>query len=211
PQTIKNRPYIYEPGAAAILSEIVPRFTALQIYQALLEAAASEHSARMVAMRNASENAVALVDDLTLEYNKARQLAITSEMLDIVGGVEALKGGDDDKTDEKMQKIDDFINAFRVAAQADKGANGKKDDLKRIEGIGLKVEQALNRAGITTYAQVATASPEILERIVKVEARVRIVGDTATWGKQAQFLIDGDLEGLKAYQDRLVGGREPKK
>lgn len=80
----------FEPNAQSILDEIMPRFTELQFFQALLEAKASEHSARMIAMRNATENAEALVDDLTLTYNKARQLAITSEILDIVGGAEAL-------------------------------------------------------------------------------------------------------------------------
>lgn len=82
--------YTYEPDPDAILNQILPRFTELQLYQALLEALASEHSARTVAMRNATENANALVDDLTLSYNKARQLAITGEILDIVGGAEAL-------------------------------------------------------------------------------------------------------------------------
>jgi F-type H+-transporting ATPase subunit gamma len=82
--------YEFEPSAETILKEIVPRFTELVLYQCLLEALASEHSARMVAMRNATENANALIDDLTISYNKARQLAITSEMLDIVGGAEAL-------------------------------------------------------------------------------------------------------------------------
>lgn len=82
--------YTFEPDAQTILDEILPRFTELQLYQALLESLASEHSARMVAMRNATENAEALVGDLTLVYNKARQLAITSEMLDIVGGASAL-------------------------------------------------------------------------------------------------------------------------
>ena len=83
--------YEYEPGPEAILNEIVPRFTELQLYQAILESQASEHAARMVAMRNASENASQLVDDLTLVYNKARQAAITSEILDIVGGAQALE------------------------------------------------------------------------------------------------------------------------
>jgi F-type H+-transporting ATPase subunit gamma len=82
--------YEFEPSAEAILDEILPRFTELIFFQCLLEALASEHSARMVAMRNATDNANALVDDLTLSYNKARQLAITNEMLDIVGGAEAL-------------------------------------------------------------------------------------------------------------------------
>lgn len=90
--TTQGREYLYEPSPGAILEEVLPRFTALQIYQAILEGLASEHSARMIAMRNASENAEALAADLQLTYNKARQLAITGEILDIVGGVEALRG-----------------------------------------------------------------------------------------------------------------------
>jgi F-type H+-transporting ATPase subunit gamma len=82
--------YIHEPSPRVILDSVLPRFTELQVYQAVLEALASEHSARMVAMRNATENAEALVGDLTLTYNKARQQAITSEILDIAGGAEAL-------------------------------------------------------------------------------------------------------------------------
>ncbi len=91
PPTTRIADYIYEPGAAAILEEIVPKFTQLVIYQSILESVASEHSARMVAMRNASDNARTLADDLLLSYNKARQSAITAEILDIVGGVEALR------------------------------------------------------------------------------------------------------------------------
>ncbi len=93
----RNRVYIYEPSAEAILNEVIPRFTELQILQALRESLSSEHSARMVAMRNASDNAETLSDVLQLEYNKARQLAITSEILDIIGGVEALKQSEGDE------------------------------------------------------------------------------------------------------------------
>lgn len=82
--------YIYEPSEEQLIDQIVPRLTALQIYQSILESLASEHAARMVAMRNATENANELVDGLRLTYNKARQQAITWEMLDIVGGAEAL-------------------------------------------------------------------------------------------------------------------------
>jgi len=82
--------YIYEPGQNEILDEIVPRFSALQVYQAILESLASEHAARMVAMKNATDAASDLAGALTLEYNKARQQSITSEMLDIAGGAEAL-------------------------------------------------------------------------------------------------------------------------
>jgi F-type H+-transporting ATPase subunit gamma len=84
--------YIYEPGRAEVLAELLPRFIEREIYDAILEAAASEQSARMVAMRNATDNANELLRDLTLVYNKARQDSITSELLDIVGGVEALTG-----------------------------------------------------------------------------------------------------------------------
>jgi len=82
--------YIFEPSQEQILDEIIPRFTALQVYQAVMESLASEHAARMVAMKNATENATELSEALQLEYNKARQQTITSEMLDIAGGAEAL-------------------------------------------------------------------------------------------------------------------------
>ena len=83
--------YIYEPDPATILDTVLPRFTELQVYQALLDALASEHSARMVAMRSATDNARDLLSDLQLSYNQARQTTITTEMLDIVGGAEAMR------------------------------------------------------------------------------------------------------------------------
>ena len=82
--------YEYEPDMRVILDEIIPRFTALQVYQAILESQASEHAARMMAMRNATDNAKELVGGLQLAYNKVRQQAITNDILDIVGGAEAL-------------------------------------------------------------------------------------------------------------------------
>jgi len=82
--------YEYEPDQNDILDEMIPRFTALQVYQAVLESQASEHAARMIAMRNATDNAKELVGALQLEYNKVRQQAITNDILDIVGGAEAL-------------------------------------------------------------------------------------------------------------------------
>ena len=82
--------YIYEPGQAELLDLVLVRFLQLQLYEGYLESLASEHAARMVAMQNATENALDLSAALTLEYNKARQLAVTSDILDIVGGAEAL-------------------------------------------------------------------------------------------------------------------------
>mgnify|MGYP002397532941 CR=1 FL=1 len=82
--------YIYEPGETELLDEIIPRFTALQVYQAILESLASEHAARMIAMQNATDNANELVGALQLQYNKVRQALITNDILDIAGGAEAL-------------------------------------------------------------------------------------------------------------------------
>ncbi len=82
---------LFEPNARKILDEILPHYILTQIYQALLEAKASEHSARMVAMKNATDAAGELVDDLTLTYNQARQEAITKELLDIVTAQKAIE------------------------------------------------------------------------------------------------------------------------
>jgi F-type H+-transporting ATPase subunit gamma len=91
---VGERSYIYEPSLNDLLDIIVPRFTDLQLFQAVLESQASEHSARMVAMNNATDNAAVLVEELTLLRNRARQTAITNEMLDIAGGAEALSSND---------------------------------------------------------------------------------------------------------------------
>jgi len=86
----QNVDYIYEPDPDVVLDELLPRFVEMQVYHAILETIASEQSARMVAMRSATENANELIEDLTLLYNKARQESITRELLDIVGGTTAL-------------------------------------------------------------------------------------------------------------------------
>lgn len=82
--------FIYEPDARSVLEGLLPRFVEMQVFHAILEAIASEQAARMVAMRNATDNAGELVEELTLAYNKARQESITKELLDIIGGVEAM-------------------------------------------------------------------------------------------------------------------------
>ncbi|MFH1186198.1 MAG: ATP synthase F1 subunit gamma [Chloroflexota bacterium] len=82
--------YEYEPDLRELLDEIIPRFTGLQVYQAILESQASEHAARMVAMHSATDNARELASAYELQYNKMRQQTITNDILDIVGGAEAL-------------------------------------------------------------------------------------------------------------------------
>jgi F-type H+-transporting ATPase subunit gamma len=88
--TAQNVDYIYEPGPAEVLGQLLPRFVEMEVYHAILESIASEQSARMVAMRNATESANELIEELTLMYNKARQEMITKELLDITGGAAAL-------------------------------------------------------------------------------------------------------------------------
>jgi len=87
---VQNSDYIFEPDAQAVLNRLLPRFVESEIYHAILESIASEQSARMVAMRNATESANELLQSLTLAYYKARQESITSELLDIVGGAAAI-------------------------------------------------------------------------------------------------------------------------
>lgn len=86
----QNVEYLFEPNPSVVLGLLLPRFVEMQVYHAVLESIASEQSARMVAMRSATDNARELIDDLTLMYNKARQEIITKEILDITAGAAAL-------------------------------------------------------------------------------------------------------------------------
>ncbi len=83
---------IYEPGKEALLAELLPKNIEVQIFHALLESVAAEHGARMTAMDSATKNASEMIDKLTLQYNRARQAAITKELLEIIAGAESIKG-----------------------------------------------------------------------------------------------------------------------
>jgi F-type H+-transporting ATPase subunit gamma len=86
---IPGNQFIFEPQAGAVLEQLLPRYVATRIFQAVLESKASEESSRMVAMKNATENAEELIEDLTLAYNKVRQSNITREMIEIASGAQA--------------------------------------------------------------------------------------------------------------------------
>jgi F-type H+-transporting ATPase subunit gamma len=86
---IPGRQFIFEPNPGTVLEQLLPRYVATRLYQAVLEAKASEESSRMVAMKNATENAEELIEDLTLSYNKVRQANITREMIEIATGAQA--------------------------------------------------------------------------------------------------------------------------
>jgi len=86
---IPGNQFIFEPSASTVLEQLLPRYVATRLFQAVLEAKASEESSRMVAMKNATENAEELIEDLTLSYNKVRQANITREMIEIASGANA--------------------------------------------------------------------------------------------------------------------------
>jgi F-type H+-transporting ATPase subunit gamma len=86
---IPGNQFIFEPSPAAVLEQLLPRYVATRLFHAVLEGRASEESSRMVAMKNATENAGELIDDLTLAYNKVRQSNITREMIEIATGARA--------------------------------------------------------------------------------------------------------------------------
>jgi F-type H+-transporting ATPase subunit gamma len=92
PETESAVDFIYEPGKRALLDRLLPMYVHVEVYRALLESLASEHGARMTAMDNATNNAGEMIDRLTLQMNRARQAAITKELMEIIGGAEALKG-----------------------------------------------------------------------------------------------------------------------
>jgi F-type H+-transporting ATPase subunit gamma len=84
--------YIFEPNKEEIVRKLIPKSLKIQLYKAVLDSHAAEHGARMTAMNKATDNAKEMLKELRLSYNKARQAAITNEILEIVGGAEALKG-----------------------------------------------------------------------------------------------------------------------
>jgi F-type H+-transporting ATPase subunit gamma len=84
--------YLFEPSAEVVLDSVLPYYISYQVFQMILDARASEHSARMVAMKNATDNANQFIKDLTLEYNKMRQAGITTELLEIATAQMALSG-----------------------------------------------------------------------------------------------------------------------
>src|SRR5258706_9265428 len=91
-ETEGGREYLFEPSREAVIEDLLPRYVEVKVFQALLESIASEHGARMTAMESATSNASDMIERLTLEMNRARQATITKELMEIVGGAEALKG-----------------------------------------------------------------------------------------------------------------------
>jgi F-type H+-transporting ATPase subunit gamma len=169
--------YEFEPDPTTILDTLLPRYVEARVYAALLNAAASEHAFRQRAMKSATDNAEDLIRTLSITMNRARQASITTEIMEIVGGAEALGGGGDD--DARVVDLDlatGFAAASTPAAQPVAAAPSsspagsatatiESDALDEgIDGIGPVIERKLRDMGVTTFRQIATWTPEDVER-----------------------------------------------
>jgi F-type H+-transporting ATPase subunit gamma len=229
--------YEYEPSPSAILDEIVPRFTELQLYHALLESQASEQSARMVAMRNASDNAKGLQGELTLQYNKARQAGITAEILDIVGGAEALQA--------TLEQTDKSAKASVATPHVEAAIASRGNGHATSKAAATIAPAAPSAPAATTSAVSAPApkkggakgddlttiegiGPKISKALIAAgidtfqklseadedalraaltAAEMSFAPSLNTWAEQAGYAARGDWDGLKKLQDTLDGGR----
>jgi len=163
--------YEYEPDPTTILETLLPRYVEARVYAALLNAAASEHAFRQRAMKAATDNADELIKNLSLIMNRARQDSITTEIMEIVGGAEALSGGSKTVRTVELTAFGDSATDgyldIRPASALAATAVGvlEPDDLEVILGVGPVINGRLREMGVTTFAQIAAWTPADAERI----------------------------------------------
>lgn len=166
--------YEFEPDPGTILDTLVPRYIEARIYAALLNAAASEHAFRQRAMKSATDNAEELIKTLSRIMNRARQDAITTEIMEIVGGAEALGSGkhtsvrfvDLDATSGFAAFVSDGRSEGRAPSSVATLVGTAPDDLEgEIDGIGPVIVRKLAEIGVTTFRQIAEWTPEDTARI----------------------------------------------
>lgn len=176
--------YEFEPDPSTILDTLLPRYVEARVYAALLNAAASEHAFRQRAMKSATDNAEDLIRTLSITMNRARQASITTEIMEIVGGAEAL--GSDGDGDIRLLDLD-FATGFESASEWTPSAPAAPEPVAAapsssrassstatieadllddgIDGIGPVIERKLHDMGVSTFKQIAMWSPEDVERI----------------------------------------------
>jgi F-type H+-transporting ATPase subunit gamma len=171
--------YEFEPNPETILETLLPRYVEARIYAALLNAAASEHAFRQRAMKSATDNAEELIKNLSRVMNRARQDSITTEIMEIVGGAEALGQGADESPRRRETGDDGFGGAAPGAASPASAVSAQPqqpvaaavgvlepDDLEGvIDGIGPVIATRLAEIGVTTFRQVATWTADDIARI----------------------------------------------
>lgn len=161
----------FEPDPTSILDELLPRYVEARIYAALLNAAASEHAFRQRAMKSATDNAEELIKNLSRIMNRARQDSITTEIMEIVGGAEALSGGAKAVRTADLGPITDsatdgFLDLRPTSALAATAVGVlEPDDIEDIVGIGPVIGAHLRAQGITTFAQIAAWTAEDAARV----------------------------------------------
>jgi F-type H+-transporting ATPase subunit gamma len=190
--------YEFEPDPGTILDTLLPRYVEARIYAALLNAAASEHAFRQRAMKSATDNAEELIKTLSRIMNRARQDSITTEIMEIVSGAEALGGGAKDVRFIDYGPITDLapsgpapVAAFAATAAAAPAPSAvsvlEADDLEDIVGIGPVINGKLRSMGITTFSQVANWTAADAERIgAELDFPGRI--ERENWIEQARTL-----------------------
>jgi F-type H+-transporting ATPase subunit gamma len=182
--------YEFEPDPTTILDTLLPRYVEARVYAALLNAAASEHAFRQRAMKSATDNAEELIKNLSIVMNRARQDSITAEIMEIVGGAEALEG-DEEFAAVSMATADDLFGMWQppgpieraiddVSDAIDHAVSGAvaearsavatleqrlEDDLTHIKGIGQVLVDRLNEMGVTTFREITTWDAEDMDRI----------------------------------------------
>ena len=173
--------YEFEPDPATILDTLLPRYVEARIYAALLNAAASEHAFRQRAMKSATDNAEELIRNLSITMNRARQASITTEIMEIVGGAEALGSGSDEGVSYVDLDLDTGFGArgaapapaapqgFAVVPQSAPAASTTTtidpDDLKLIKGVATVLESRLHEMGIFTFKEITTWDDAEMDRI----------------------------------------------
>ncbi len=191
--------YEFEPDPSTILDTLLPRYVEARIYAALLNGAASEQAARQRAMKSATDNAEELIKSLSRIMNRARQDSITTEIMEIVSGAEAL-GGDKKKARIDLgplgdwgsgdDGIDGFLDLKPTSALAATAVGVlEPDDIEEILGIGPVIGEHLRERGITTFAQIAAWTPADAERVGdEIEFPGRV--ERENWIQQARALHD---------------------
>jgi F-type H+-transporting ATPase subunit gamma len=184
--------YEFEPDPAAILDTLLPRYVEARLYAALLNGAASEQAARQRAMKSATDNAEELIKTLARIMNRARQDSITTEIMEIVSGAEALGSGKDKPSRQLIEfndnATDGYLDIRPVSALAATAVGVlEPDDLEEIVGIGPVYAGELTAMGITTFAQLAAWTADDVQRIgdaLGAEGRI----DREDWIQQARQL-----------------------
>lgn len=205
----------FEPSPEAVLTALLPRYVEARLFGALLESAASEHASRQRAMKSATDNAEELRIKLSRQMNRARQDSITTEIMEIVGGAEAMKGHGDTGGIPGAVYLDAMAGvaagATPAAARTTGGASAlsrtKTDDLKIVEGIGPAIEKLLHEAGITTWNQLAGTPAERIREVLRAAGSRFTMHDPSTWPRQAELAAAGRFAELQTLQDELSGGR----